>query len=138
MPWKRWGMFSLEDGQMRIVPLVGVMLAVAGLTAMHVRAAAPAPPSLSLSVVAREFVYEPKDLLAKAGEVTFTVRNAGTIEHDFVIENAAKKMVAEARPFPPGKTVQVKARLAPGTYVVYCSIPGHREAGMQATLRVVP
>jgi uncharacterized cupredoxin-like copper-binding protein len=91
-----------------------------------------------VAVVAREFLYEPKDLIAKAGEVTFTVRNTGAVEHDFVVENAAKKLVAEARPFPPGKTVQVKARLTPGAYTVYCSIPGHREAGMQATLRVVP
>jgi uncharacterized cupredoxin-like copper-binding protein len=127
---------------MRIVRWIGVMLAVGTLTVGVARSAAPAPPpappSLSLSVVAREFVYEPKDLLAKAGEVTFTVRNTGAVEHDFVVENAAKKLVAEARPFPAGKTVQVKARLAPGTYIVYCSIPGHREAGMQATLRVVP
>lgn len=122
--------------------LTGAMLAAVGLTAVYTRMAAPGPqptaPSSSLTVVAREFLYEPKDLAAKAGEVTFTVRNAGAIEHDFVVENAAKKIVAEARPFPAGKTVQVKVRLAPGAYVVYCSIPGHREAGMQATLRVVP
>ncbi|MDQ7859440.1 MAG: plastocyanin/azurin family copper-binding protein [Armatimonadota bacterium] len=127
---------------MSIARRVGIVLTVLAITAVHTPSAAPAPPpatpSLSLTVVAREFVYEPKDLLAKAGEVTFTVRNTGAIEHDFVVENAAKKMVAEARPFPAGKTVQVKARLAPGAYVVYCSIPGHREAGMQATLRVVP
>ncbi|MDR7521627.1 MAG: plastocyanin/azurin family copper-binding protein [Armatimonadota bacterium] len=127
---------------MRIVRRVGMALTILGMTAAHTPSAAPAPPpaspSLSVTVVAREFVYEPRDLLAKAGEVTFTVRNAGAVEHDFVVENAAKKIVAEAKPFPAGKTVQVKARLAPGAYVVYCSIPGHREAGMQATLRVVP
>ncbi|MDR7482624.1 MAG: cupredoxin domain-containing protein [Armatimonadota bacterium] len=127
---------------MKLVRLTGAMLAVAGLTTVYMARAASAPPpagpSLSLVVVAREFVYEPRDLVAKAGEVTFTVRNTGAIEHDFVIESVAKKVVAEARPFPPGKTVQVKARLTPGAYVVYCGIPGHREAGMQATLRVVP
>ncbi|MDR7519706.1 MAG: cupredoxin domain-containing protein [Armatimonadota bacterium] len=127
---------------MKIVRLTGAMLVVVGLSTASMPPAAsappPAPPSLSVAVIAREFLYEPKDLVAKAGEVTFTVRNTGAVEHDFVIESAAKKVVAEARPFPPGKTVQVKARLTPGTYVVYCSIPGHREAGMQATLRVVP
>jgi len=96
----------------------------------------PAPPSLSLSVVAREFVYEPKDLLAKAGEVTFTVRNTGAVEHDFVVENAAKKLVAEARPFPAGKTVQVKARLV----LQHPRAPGGRDAGDPArgALRCAP
>lgn len=122
----------------RLVRLGLAALVVAGPAVVSAASAVPAPPSLSVAVVAREFLYEPKDLVAKAGEVTFTVRNTGAVEHDFVVENAAKKLVAEARPFPPGKTVQVKARLTPGAYAVYCSIPGHREAGMQATLRVVP
>jgi uncharacterized cupredoxin-like copper-binding protein len=97
-----------------------------------------AAPTLAVTVVAREFLYEPKDLVAKAGEITFTVKNMGSIEHDFLVETPAKKMLVQTTPFPAGKTVQVKARLTPGAYTVYCSIPGHREAGMQASLKVVP
>jgi uncharacterized cupredoxin-like copper-binding protein len=126
----------------RLARLGLAVLMVAGLIVLSAASAVPAPPptppSLSVAIIAREFLFEPKDLIAKAGDVTFTVRNTGAVEHDFVVENAAKKLVAEARPFPPGKTVQVKVRLTPGAYTVYCSIPGHREAGMQATLRVVP
>jgi uncharacterized cupredoxin-like copper-binding protein len=89
-----------------------------------------------VAVTAREFLYEPNKLTLKAGDVTFAVKNAGAVEHDFVIEDKARKQIAQATPFAPGRTVQVKARLAAGDYSIFCSIPGHREAGMMATLRV--
>jgi uncharacterized cupredoxin-like copper-binding protein len=34
-----------------------------------------------------------------------------------------------------GKT-SVSTELAPGQYVFYCTVPGHRQAGMQGTLTV--
>jgi uncharacterized cupredoxin-like copper-binding protein len=101
-------------------------------------AATEAAPSGKIAVLAREFLYEPKQFTVKAGEVTFAVKNAGVIDHDFVIEDAKNKPIAQANPFAAGKTVEVKVKLAPGAYTIFCSIPGHREAGMSATLKVVP
>ncbi|MGQ0571342.1 MAG: cupredoxin domain-containing protein [Armatimonadota bacterium] len=104
----------------------------------RVTPASPAAPGGAIAVSAREFLYAPKQFAVKAGDVTFAVKNTGAVDHDFVIENAAKKKIAEATPFPPGKTVQVKAKLTAGTYTIFCSIPGHREAGMHAPLKVNP
>jgi len=100
--------------------------------------ASPGAPGGAIAVSAREFLYAPKQFTVKAGDLIFAVKNTGAVDHDFVIENAAKKKLAEATPFPPGKTVQVKAKLTAGTYTIFCTIPGHREAGMQASLKVNP
>jgi uncharacterized cupredoxin-like copper-binding protein len=127
--------------------LTAVMLlatAMAGLLVAPGRAApaaTPRPaatPSATPALVAKEFLYEPKQVLAKAGDVTFTIKNVGSVDHDFVIEDSKGKVLAQATPFPAGKTVQVKAKLAAGSYTIFCSIPGHREAGMQTPLVVRP
>lgn len=89
-----------------------------------------------MRIAAREFLYVPKMLSAPAGDDVFVVTNEGAIEHNFVIESDAKTKVAEIAILEPGETLQVHAALQPGTYVIYCSLPGHRDAGMEAVLRV--
>ena len=44
-------------------------------------------------------------------------------------------MVAESEDVADG-TVEITAQLAPGEYVYYCAIPGHRESGMEGVLTV--
>lgn len=112
----------------------GVLVAVAAaggawLSPPNVHAAA------DIKIAAREFLYVPKDLSAEPGEVTFVVTNEGAIEHNFVVEDSAKKAAATIPIIEPGQTLRVIATLRPGTYTIYCSLPGHREAGMVAALK---
>lgn len=95
---------------------------------------APAPQTIK--VVAREFSYEPKEFTARSGEIVFTVQNAGAIEHNFLIDDAAKKTLAKIAVISSGETDQVRVTLRAGSYTIYCDLPGHREAGMTAPLRV--
>ena len=99
----------------------------------------PGPPNVhaaaEVKVAAREFLYVPKDLSAAPGDVTFVVTNEGVIEHNFVVEDAAKTAAAVIPIIEPRQTVQITATLHPGTYTIYCSLPGHREAGMVAALK---
>ena len=93
-----------------------------------------APPGTTITVTETEFKMTPKDLKAKPGKVTFQVKNAGAVEHNFIIEKTTIKIEA----IQPGETKTASGDLKAGQYKVVCNIPGHAEAGMVATLKVGP
>jgi uncharacterized cupredoxin-like copper-binding protein len=75
----------------------------------------------------------PKSTLA-AGSYSFEVKNDGKIEHDLVVQGNG---VDEKTPtIGAGKTATLEVELKPGTYDVYCSVPGHKQAGMDLKLTV--
>jgi plastocyanin len=79
--------------------------------------------------------FDPDSLEAPVGEVTLAFTNPATVGHDVHIERdgedlAASDVVAD------GETTEASAELEPGEYTYYCSIPGHREGGMEGTLTV--
>ncbi len=86
----------------------------------------------TLTVKASEFKFEPNTLQAPAGtDVTISLTDVGTIEHDLTIDEAGLKIVVK-----PGETKTGTFNLEAGTYTFYCSVPGHREAGMEGSLTV--
>ncbi|HSJ50647.1 MAG TPA: cupredoxin domain-containing protein [Actinomycetota bacterium] len=86
----------------------------------------------TLSVQAKEFEFTPSTLTAPADtEVTVELENAGTIEHDFALDEADLVVLA-----PATESASGTFSLPAGSYTFYCSIPGHREAGMEGSLTV--
>ncbi len=77
--------------------------------------------------------FSPKDLEATEGDVTITLHNLDAFPHDFTIDELGVKVALDAN-----ATVTQTFPAAAGVYDFYCSIPGHREAGMQGTLTVLP
>ncbi len=92
--------------------------------------------STTLQVEASEtaLAYDTTKLSAKAGKVTIDFKNPSAIPHNVVIEENGKEL-AGFEPVAQGEESET-AELKPGTYTFYCSVPGHREAGMEGTLTV--
>jgi plastocyanin len=101
-------------------------------------ATAPAPSATtSLKLAANpggELSYDTKALSAKAGTVTITMTNMSPVEHNVTVAEGSK--VLGATPSFVGGTKTLTLSLKAGTYTFYCSVPGHRQAGMEGTLTV--
>jgi hypothetical protein len=103
------------------------------------RGAGPPPPSRPggrlVPVVLVDFGFRPAELRVKAGEgVNLNLRNSGQILHDLYVPALGFRVTV-----PPGREVVAGLpEAAPGSYEFYCTLPGHREAGMRGTLVVEP
>jgi plastocyanin len=82
-----------------------------------------------------ELAYTETDVTAKAGQATIEFSNPSSTEHDVVIEDESGNEVARTDVISDS-TATATAELEPGTDTFYCSVPGHREAGMEGTLTV--
>jgi plastocyanin len=91
--------------------------------------------TLKLEASKTALAYDTTELTAKAGKVTIDFTNPAAIEHNVVIEGEEGKELASFDPITEGEESET-ADLKPGTYTFYCSVPGHRQAGMEGTLTV--
>jgi plastocyanin len=78
--------------------------------------------------------FEQSSLTGKPGKATFDFTNDSATPHDFVLEKGGNE-VAKTDVIS-GKTVSTSATLDAGKYTYFCSVPGHRQAGMEGTLTV--
>jgi plastocyanin len=82
-----------------------------------------------------QLAYTTKSLSAKAGKVSVDFTNSSSLPHNVTIEASGGEQVGATPTFAGGsKTLSVS--LKPGTYKFFCSVPGHRQAGMEGTLTV--
>ena len=79
--------------------------------------------------------YTTTEASAKAGKVTIDFNNPQSLTHDVAIESSGGEEVGKTELIGEGET-STSVNLKPGTYTFYCSVPGHREAGMEGTLTV--
>lgn len=82
-----------------------------------------------------ELAYTTTKASTEAGKVTIDFNNPQGLTHDVVIEDAQGEEVGKTDLIASEET-STTVNLKPGTYTFYCSVPGHREAGMEGTLTV--
>ena len=82
-----------------------------------------------------ELKFDKTSLTAKAGTVAIDFTNSSPLPHNVTVASSSGSVVNETPTFQGGsKTVTMT--LKAGTYKFYCSVPGHRQAGMEGTLTV--
>ncbi len=104
----------------------------------------PAPPSSPAAQAQKvslaadpggQLAYSQTTLKAKAGTVTIEFMNASPLEHNVTVEQGNKHVLGATPTFVGGKR-SLTLKLSPGTYTFFCSVPGHRQAGMEGKLVV--
>ena len=90
----------------------------------------PAATNVPVSESEFKIVLSPTQL--KAGPITFEAKNDGRIPHDLAIKQTGDK----TKLIQPGGSAELKVTLKPGTYELYCSVPGHEAAGMKQNITV--
>ena len=96
--------------------------------------ATTAPPKAkaqTIQVTEKEFKITLAPASLHAGSVTFQIKNTGALPHDLAIVGGPKSKL-----IPAGGTGTLKATLKAGPIELYCSVPGHKQAGMDVKTTV--
>ena len=82
-----------------------------------------------------DLAYEESTLSAPAGTVTIEFDNPASIGHDVVVEDQSANEITRTDVIT-GDTATAVGEFEAGDYTYYCSVDGHRDAGMEGTLTV--
>jgi plastocyanin len=91
--------------------------------------------TLDIEAASSGLAFSSDTASAKAGEVTVNFTNPQPLTHDVAFEDSSGKTVGKTELIAEGSD-SATVNLKPGEYTFYCSVPGHREAGMEGTLTV--
>ncbi|MEK9170721.1 MAG: cupredoxin domain-containing protein [Patescibacteria group bacterium] len=94
----------------------------------------PVSQTTEISVVGKEFSFSPASISVKAGaRVKITFSNNGKAPHNLILEGLG----IGTKTIKAGQADVVEFTApSSGTYVFFCSVPGHRAAGMEGSLKV--
>jgi uncharacterized cupredoxin-like copper-binding protein len=141
--------------------VLGALLAVVGgapaasrpHSMSHPAAHSTPAAATAVAIVLKEWSIAASTKSITAGKVTFVVRNAGKMKHEFVVMRSARhhhllqmkgQQASEAgakgeiEEFAAGRTKRLTLTLAPGKYVLLCNLPGHYKKGQYLAFTVKP
>lgn len=82
-----------------------------------------------------QLAYDKSSITVKPGKVDIVFTNMAPLEHDVTVESSSHA-VEGATPKFKGGSKTLSLTLKAGTYKFFCTVPGHRAAGMEGTLTV--
>lgn len=91
--------------------------------------------TLTLAADESELKFDKTELTSKPGKVTIDFDNPSSIPHNVEIETEGGEVLGGTETVA-SKEVSATVELEPGMYTFFCSIPGHRQAGMEGALVV--
>ena len=89
--------------------------------------ASPVADALTFTLTSVDLKFEPKDLRIPANtDVTIVFTNDGVMPHDVVVPSLG---INSGR-LDSGASIDVPVNAPAGSHMFYCSVPGHKQAGM--------
>jgi plastocyanin len=82
-----------------------------------------------------QLAYQQKSLTGRAGRIEIEFVNRAPVMHDVRIEGPGGRQLGGTRQITNSQTTAA-VTLRPGRYTFYCSVPGHRQGGMEGPLTV--
>jgi plastocyanin len=89
-----------------------------------------------VQVVAKEYSFALSRTHLKAGPAVIELANFGQDPHDLRLQRVGARHIAGLGVVAPGAQADLSLKLAPGRYLLWCSVANHRALGMRATLVV--
>ena len=138
-------------GRARAALALAAAVSSAGLLAVTALPADTATSGNVVAVTLIEWKLVPGQITVRPGRVSFIVRNAGTMDHEFVVLRSDRHhhglrvtggkavetgRLGEIPLIPSGASKRITLRVPAGKYVLLCNMLGHYQAGQYAALRV--
>ena len=116
------------------VALAVLLAACSGPTTPTAGTPTPVPTGV-IAVEAKEYAFTPSTITVPAGSVTFSIKNAGTQDHELEVL-LGDQVVDKVDAIAPGLTKDATLTLAAGDYTFLCKLNGHDQLGMKGALTV--
>ena len=116
--------------------MLALPLALAGCGGGSVVAPPSGPPASVLRIGLSEYRFQLSAGTLAPGTVTVVATDVGSSQHDVEFSQRGR-VIGRSRVLDPGEQQRFTVQVAPGAPVhLECTLPGHDEAGMHATVRV--
>jgi plastocyanin len=98
--------------------------------------ATPTAGAGGINLEVLDFTLQPLTVTVAGSDVQLDVTNSGPTVHNVTIRDDAGMILGATRDLRTGEAETLEAGVPPGTYVLFCSLPGHESLGIKGTLTV--